>query len=198
MDTVPSDNLTESALTQLKLADLKAQCKEKQLPVSGTKAELIARLLGTAPPTKKPRVAKASAASKPALPDKPVFQTLMQSSARDQIIIKRNAYGHFEHLETRLVFSPQKKVIGRHVDNQPDVQPLTTTDLEAVYKYHFELAEGVTVQDQPSLTADTIDRSEERLEELLQMIVPGAPPKLYRQRATMDVTEPDDEDDTLE
>lgn len=189
MDTVPSETLTESALTQLKLADLKAQCKERQLPVSGTKAELIARLLGTAPPAKKPRVTKSATASKPALPDKPVFQTLMQSSARDPIVIKRNAYGHFEHLETRLVFSPQKKVIGRQEDNQPDIQPLTTKDLEHVYKYHFELAEGVTVQDQPSLTADTIDRSEERLEELLEMVAP----KLYRQHATMDLREEDSE-----
>jgi len=192
MNPVPLENLTESALAQLKLTDLKAQCKEKQLPVSGTKAELIARLLGTAPPPKKPRVAKPTTSAS-VVPDKPVFQTLMQSSARDPIVIKRNAYGHFEHLETHLVFSPQKKVIGRQVDNHPEIQPLSTTDLESVYKYHFELAEGVTVQDQPSLTADTIDRSEERLEELLQMIVPDAPPKLYRQRATMDLTEEDDD-----
>lgn len=184
---------SESSLNRLKLVDLKAQCKEKNLPVSGTKAELIARLLGTAPPPKKARVTK-PATSVPALPDKPVFQTLMQSSARDPIVIKRNAYGHFEHLDTHLVFSHQKKVIGRQVANQPEVQPLSTTDLELVYKYHFELADGVTVHDQASLTADTIDRSEERLEELLDLVAPTSVPKLYRQSAMMDVTADDDDD----
>lgn len=181
-----SDEVSLNQLNQLKLADLKAQCKEKSLPVSGTKAELIARLLGTPPPTKKPRVTSAATKLTKPVPNKPVFDKLLQSSARDPIVIKRNLYGHFEHPETHLVFSSQKKVIGRQVDDQPDIQPLTTQDLEQVYRFHFELDASVVVQDSSSGTDTSLDRSEERLDELLQLTVPH----LYRQPATMDFCMP--------
>jgi hypothetical protein len=181
----------ESSLNQLKLADLKAQCKEKSLPISGTKAELIARLLG-APPAKKPRVA-AVKTTKP-VPNKPVFDKLLQSSARDPIIIKRNIHGHFEHPETRLVFSPQKKVIGRQAEDHPDIEPLTTQDLEQVYRFHFELDASVVVQDVPSVTHTSLDRSEERLDELLHLTMP----QLYRQHATMDLHADDANEQKIE
>lgn len=153
-------------LSTAKVADLKALCKEKGLAVSGTKAELIARLSGAAPPAKKPRTAKP--AKPAAVFDKPVFQTLLQLTDRDPIVIKRNAHGHFEHLETHLVFSAQKKVIGVQVDGDPTPQPLRTQDLEMVYKYHFELDPSTRVQDAPSesVAVDATAR-ETRLRELV-------------------------------
>jgi hypothetical protein len=188
---------TEASLTLLKLVDLKARCKEKQLPVSGTKAELIARLLGTAPPAKKSKTAASSSRSKAGTVtrlDKPVFQNFVQSSERDPIVIKRNAYGHFEHVDTHLVFSAQKKVVGVQVEGNPDVQPLSTTDLESVYKYHFELDPTVVIRDPVNAHVGDSSSSQARLEELYTEAVPGEVPRLYRQAATLDLSPDDDEE----
>lgn len=183
--------MSETELSLLKLPELKARCKEKQLPVSGTKAELIARLLGTAPPTKKAKTASTRTKSAPTTRlDKPVFQSFLASSERDPIVIKRNAYGHFEHLDTHLVFSVQKKVIGVQVDGNPEPQPLTTRDLEFVYKYHFELDPGTVVHDPLNTGVQDGASTQARLEELYAEV---SPPQLYRQEATLDLTVSPDE-----
>jgi hypothetical protein len=197
MSTQPSEEPTEASLNLLKLPDLKARCKEKQLPVSGTKAELIARLLGTAPPAKKAKAASTRSKSSAATTrlDKPVFQNLLQSSVRDPIVIKRNVHGHFEHMETHLVFSPQKKVIGIQMENNPDVQPLSTKDLEFVHKYHFELDPHVVVHDPVNTHTGDTASSQARLEELYAEVIPEAVPRLYRQPAIMDVSSVHEDDD---
>lgn len=180
------------SLSHLKLADLKARCKEQQLPVSGTKAELIARLQGTAPPAKKAKTAKK--ATTVTRLDKPVFQSFLSSTEREPIVIKRNVYGHFEHVETHLIFSNLKKVIGIQVEDNPEPQPLTTKDLESVYKYHFELDAGVVVRD-PVNTAGIGDTesSQARLEALYEEVCPSDRPKLYRQPAVLHDEPQDDQ-----
>lgn len=159
--------LSESALSGKKVSELKELCKEKNLPVSGTKPELLARLLGNAPPPKKQKTLIPKTKTIKISPlDKEVFKKVIQQGDRQPIVIKRNLHGHFEHPETHLIFSVQKKVIGVQVADSPEPQPLTTKDLENVYKYHFELAEGIVIKDQPGADINNESDQQARLEEL--------------------------------
>jgi hypothetical protein len=164
-----SQNQTDNDLSKLKLPELKALCKERKLPVSGTKAELIGRLTGN-PQTKPP---KAKAKSQAPFLEKPVFQELLKNANRNPIVIKRNIHGNFEHSDTHLVFNVEKKVIGVQ---SPDgtLLPLSIQDLEQVYKYHFDLDPKTKVQDQTTdriLEDDSLKQA--RVEELIQLTTAG-------------------------
>lgn len=151
-------------LNKLKLTDLKAMCKEKGLAVSGTKAELIQRLSGESPaPSTRSR--KATPKQAPTL-QRPVFQKFLDKTPT---VIKRNIHGNFEHPETRLVFSINKKIIG--IQNQSgEVEALTVQDLQNVYKYHFELEDGVKIRDEGSnLMVKDDSVKYERVDELIKM-----------------------------
>jgi hypothetical protein len=154
--------MSETSFDKLKLADLKALCKEKGLPVSGTKAELIQRLSGETPA---PRVKKPTPKPTPTL-QRPVFQKFLD---KKPTVIKRNIHGHFEHSETRLVFSINKKIIG--IQNPSgEIDPLTVQDLQNVYKYHFELEDGIQIQDQGSnIIAKDDSVKQQRVDELIEM-----------------------------
>jgi hypothetical protein len=153
-------------LSALKLADLKSRCKTKGLAVSGTKAELIARLQGEAPPAKRAKTTASKKPSPTAFLQKPVFQTYL---TRDPIVIKRNAHGHFVHPSTGLVFSETtKKVVGVCREGSGEVLPLTVADLEHVHQYHFELDEHTQVRDQAANAAlEDEAAQEQRIEALL-------------------------------
>lgn len=157
---------TNVDFAQLKLAELKAHCKDKGLPVSGTKAELIARLTSTDPPPARKATKKVPST---VLPPKPVFQHALRT---DPLVIKRNTFGNFEHPESRLVFSAlNKKVIGVQYGDGT-IQPLTVADLERVHQYHFELDPETRVRDEmASSTLENEDLKEQRLEELVRMVV---------------------------
>jgi|688.fasta_scaffold163963_2 hypothetical protein len=160
-----------SDLSKLKLADLKALCKEKALPVSGTKAELIQRLSGDEKVDSKPK-AKAKPKPVPAPLQRPVFQQFLD---KKPIIIKRNIHGNFEHPETHLVFSTNKKIIG--VQNPlGQIDPLTIQDLQNVYKYHFEVEDGIKVQDTGSNQVIKDESlKEKRVQELINMTIESTP-----------------------
>lgn len=156
-------------LTTLKVTELKTLCKEKGLPVSGTKTELIERLSGEATPAKsarKPPVKPAKNVKPTSTLQKPVFQKFLDQKP---MVIKRNIHGNFEHLETRLVFSSHKKIIG--VQNPSgEIDPLTVDDLQNVYKYHFELEDGVRVKDKnTNPIAKDESLKEKRVDELLEL-----------------------------
>lgn len=159
-----SESATHSSLEKLKLAELKAMCKEKGLAVSGTKAELIQRLSGQTS-TVPPRVKKSTPKPAPTL-QKPVFQKFLD---KKPTIIKRNIHGNFEHTETHLVFSVNKKIIG--IQNPSgEIDALSVQDLQNVYKYHFELEDGVKIRDAGSnLIVKDDSLKQQRVEELIQM-----------------------------
>lgn len=156
--------MSEQDLTKLKVADLKNMCKEKGLPVSGTKNELIERLSGNTKPTPKPTPKPKSKPTNNL--QKPVFNQFLD---RKPIIIKRNVHGNFEHPETRLVFSQDKKIIGvQHPEGRID--PITIQDLENVYRYHFEIAEGICVQEvSSSIIAEDESLKQKRIDQLIDM-----------------------------
>jgi hypothetical protein len=156
--------MSENSFDKLKLAELKVLCKEKGLAVSGTKAELIQRLSGdTSAPTT--RVRKSAPKPTPTL-QRPVFQKFLD---KKPTVIKRNIHGNFEHPETRLVFSINKKIFGIQ-NSSGEIDPLTVQDLQNVYKYHFELEDGVQIQDQGSnIIAKDDSLKQQRIDELIEM-----------------------------
>lgn len=157
---------TQSDLMQLKVADLKKLCKERDLPTTGNKAELVETLLGNHKSLKSKKMAKAERS----MLGKKVFQTLLRDDKqRSPILIKRNIHGNFEHVETKLVFSMDKKVIGIQKDSG-EIGSLTIKDLESVHKYHFEIASGVNVEDEQTSALMISDESkEERIASLIEM-----------------------------
>lgn len=148
-----------SNLNALKVVDLKNLCKERNLPVSGTKAELIARLNGEPKPVKTTPKSKV----KPVPLEKPVVKII----ERTPIVIKRNIHGNFEHVDSHLVFNASKKVIGVQSE-VGTVKPLSAQDLENVYRYHFELDSSINIQDQNTdASLDDEEAKEARVNELI-------------------------------
>jgi restriction endonuclease Mrr len=166
-------NHTQESLSKLKLAELKAICKEKKLAVSGTKAELTNRILGLdAPPTATPKTTKSNVKKQKTTNElqKPVFSHLAKQA--QHFVIKRNIHGNFEHLETHLVFSMDKKVIGVQ-EESGKIRELNVSDLENVNRYHFELDKSVRINEVQA-TEDNLSNTEEmdnkRFEELVSII----------------------------
>lgn len=112
--------------TKMKVAELKALCKERGFPVSGTKAVLISRLDGTS--TVVPKKKKKTVTKEPI--------AVQQTVSKPILYLRRNQHGYFEHLPTKLVFCPDtKRVIGKQGESG-DIEELVEEDL-VVCKEHF-------------------------------------------------------------
>lgn len=117
---------TSDELSKLKCAELATMCREKKLPVSGTKAVLIARLLGTAPPAPSKRAPKKRIQPQTPSYRAPVFSLLQDSS--DVIVLKKNERGLYVHDESRFVFDPTSKIVVGRLEGE-EVRALYATDL---------------------------------------------------------------------
>lgn len=109
-----------SELRALKKIDLQLKCKEKQLLTTGTKEELINRLLGreTEKPTK--------GSNKKNKNQKLIFQKIIDS--KPVLHIRRNKFNNFEDLDTGFVFNENHIAIGKQIDE--NVVPLDLNDIE--------------------------------------------------------------------
>lgn len=150
-------------LQKLKLVELKALCKEKGLPVSGTKTELIERITTGTTTETKPKKQPTSKKQPKNILTKPVFTHL--EPHRQPIVIQRNIHGNFEHLETHLVFNPSKKVYGVQLEDGM-IRALSFSDLENIHKYHFEMDEESRITGTAQDTQLQLDRNQEHQEQL--------------------------------
>jgi len=118
--------MTEAELSKLKCAELTAMCREKKLPYSGTKAALIARLLGKTPPAPTKRAVKPRV--QPLTPSyrAPVFSLLRDNS--DVIVLKKNERGLYVHNESKFIFDPNSKLVIGRVEGDTE-RALYTSDL---------------------------------------------------------------------
>lgn len=165
-DSTNSTDFTLENLSKLKKPELVSICKEKKLPISGTKSELIDRILNGPKDNKKPKPltgVKENVGSKvikkqTPINSKPIYKKIREQfteEKREPIIIKKNIHGNFEHLDTGLIFSINKKVIGVQ-GSDGSIRGLSIKDIENVYKYHFELEKNIVVNDE-------INNSEQKL-----------------------------------
>jgi hypothetical protein len=89
------------------------------------------------------------------------------NESKQQLVLVRNKYDNYEHVETHFVFDKStKEVYGRQVESV--VEPLTTEDIELCSKYNFKsrLPQTLTSNDdEDDVEEDDVEEEEEEEEE---------------------------------
>lgn len=127
-------------LNSLQKPELVALCKSKGLKTTGTKIDLISRLIGKNDEQQKPisKSSKKQVPTHPAVEQKPVVSKLIKPHISN-IEIRRNKYGRYEHSETKLVFDQlTQKVVGKQDYESGYITPLTPDGIELCKKYKFQ------------------------------------------------------------
>ena len=166
-ETGKFDKLDAVYILKCKKPELKALCKQRGLPCTGTKAVLIGHLQGKAPVAKAKRKAKTKVTAKKLEP-----KSLSKLKAQIPVIaIRKNQFGHHEHPETGFIFDTKlKKVIGTQQEDG-NVKELTKEDINICNKFKFSyvlptnLDSGATLEDEVVEELDDVLIEEEELSE---------------------------------
>lgn len=122
------------------ISELKKKCQAKNLKVSGTKSELLARL-------ENPQDGDSSKSRKKKCLFKPpsVSKVIEKLRAKaSSLSVRKNEKGFYVHTETNLVFDPKtQKVIGKWKDDQ--VKWLSSEDIQVCKEYQifYEIPENL-------------------------------------------------------
>ena len=168
-ETLPSTQ----ELLKCSVAELKALCKQRNLPVSGTKAKLVSLL---AESNKSPDVSVEP--PKKAAPPKEKTSAILKKVAdiTPTVAIRRNKWGNHEDPSTSFVFDKKtKKVMGKQ-NEDGSIDLLTKEDINICNKHKYDfippenLDHNVRLQDEEvdELVEDDEDEvieSEEELDE---------------------------------
>jgi hypothetical protein len=119
------DEIDPEKILKASKAELVAMCKKKGKKCSGTKNELISRLVS------KPVIKK----KKKELKTPPVIKKINASIPAIQI--RKNKFGNYEHVESGLIFNKHtKKVIGKQQSDGQIIE-LSHSDIDLCNKYKF-------------------------------------------------------------
>lgn len=145
-DYLPDDTLS---LAKYNKDQLKAICKSKSLRVTGTCDELRSRIMeiNKAGSNLEPKT-PASSSKKTLEPKTPAKKTVAPkqepsilkkiNQTLPSILVKRNKFGNYEHLESHLILDKEDKVvIGKQLDDGT-IADITDEDIEICKKYKFE------------------------------------------------------------
>lgn len=118
--TVTKSSAEKNELSKLTKSEIMEMCKAKNIKVSGTKNELIDRLMECNNKT----------------PSQiPINKKLIEKIPK--IEIKKNAHGNYEHLESSLVINNKtQKVYGKQ-NKDGTISDLTPEDIDLCNKYKF-------------------------------------------------------------
>ncbi len=145
----------KQALVALKVAELKAKCKESGLARSGKKEDLIARLMAPAAIAKKKR----SASSKPSKSSE-VLERLEASAANSLITVKCKGNKHV-HEGTGMVFRKEDStVVGTYNTETHETMHLTEDDLETCRRMNFSFVVPPNLTDAVVGSEDSLDEDE--------------------------------------
>jgi hypothetical protein len=135
------DNLS-TLYNKMKKPELIEACRMKGLKSVGSKPELIVFLIDEVKEVEEPK--------KPDLKRKKETFPETKSNIVNRIlaniptlVIRRNAFGNHEHMETKFVFDPKtKKVVGKQLDDG-NVAVLSKIDVETchMHKFDYEIPE---------------------------------------------------------
>ena len=179
-------------LNKLLKSDLQAMCKNKKQKSTGTKLELINRLLQCNGDTKgdSEKDPKGDSKGDPKGDSEngckggtSTANIIKQLSTNiPTLMIRKNKFGNYEHQESGLIFNPgSKKVIGTQ-DSTGNILTITSEDIELCNKYKFEYCIPENLNTADDEFAESGDENEElELEEEEEFI-----------------EEEDDEDEILE
>ena len=105
--------------------ELVAECKKRNLKISGKKSELVERLSGKKPSNKTPEKK---------LPK--IIDKIMKCESK-VIKIRKNKFGNYEHSDTKFILDKDtQKVIGLQNDNG-SIDPLTEAHVDLCNKFKF-------------------------------------------------------------
>lgn len=149
LETIDMNDISIERLHKSNKAEITALCKSRGLKCTGTKDVLINRLLGKEEGEKKEakkevKDLKEVKSEKKVVgkkePEKKQTVDIVKKLTADipVIPIRRNAYGNFEHPETRLVFNRKTEtVIGKQQDDG-SLSELTDDDIESCKRFKFK------------------------------------------------------------
>jgi hypothetical protein len=116
-------------------AKLVALCKSKGCKYSGTKAELIGRILSEEPKPKAKPKAKSKANIESDIKNVPILKNIRENIP--ETVLRYNKFNNLEHYDTQLIFSENKIVIGKqHEDGT--ILPLKECDIDTCKMYKFD------------------------------------------------------------
>lgn len=174
--TTKNISQTDSELLKLSKAELIEICKSKSLKVSGSKQDLVGRILGVEIPktTKSSSSNKSSPFTKSAKTkttkesEIPVIKKLIEK--KPTIIIKRNKFDNYEHKETGFLFTNDdktQKVYGKQ-NADGTVSDLTPEDINICNKFKFDIFIPENLDKKPN-TKDDSEEGDEDIEEDIEI-----------------------------
>lgn len=155
--TAVGDEAPPNELTKLSKTELVELCKTKNLKHTGTKPELIQRLVNF----------EKEKTHQPQITPKLVHKAV------PPIALHRNKFGNFEHTDTNFVFNEKtEKVYGRQ-NADGTVSPLAVDDINLCNKFKFSYDIPLNLQDNTNTTTDKalLELEEEEEEEELEVEV---------------------------
>lgn len=136
-------NIEDTELNKMTKPELIELCKTKKLKVSGSKVDLIKRILDSDNIAVKEEQAQNIPSQQLAQPNFKVSSKEIPKIQKKlietipKIEIKKNNFGHFEHQDTHLVFdSKTGKVYGKQ-NSDGSIEDLLSEDIEICHKYKF-------------------------------------------------------------
>jgi hypothetical protein len=138
---VENTNESNSEYSKMNKAELIEICKGKGIKVSGTKNELIERLLNGGCVSSKNDKSDKNVKITSSEPE--IIKKLV--SKLPTISISRNKFGNYEHSETSFVFNNKnKKVLGKQ-NHDGTISSLTKEDIDICnkYKFSYEIPENL-------------------------------------------------------
>lgn len=147
-EKIVDTELTVEKISKSTVPELKAFCRLKNLKLSGKKEEIVSRLLNFLNGRKE-------SSSSTSLPPPPktvsnmnvkeqkrnmVNEVSKKTSERntEKIAIKKNKFGNFEHLSTKLVFNPKNETVIGTQNVNGTIDPLVDADIENCKQFNFK------------------------------------------------------------
>jgi len=148
------NNLTKTELIQI--------CKGKNIKVSGSKTELIERILNTEGKIEENQAPK----SKQLVQQPIIIKKLVEKIPK--LEISKNNFGNFEHKESGLVFDNKtQKVYGRQ-NSDGTISDLTHEDINICNKYKFLYTVPNNFDKKVNILDIKVDELDEELEEEIE------------------------------
>lgn len=142
--------VVETDYSKMKRNELIEVCKKRELSVSGTKKDLIKRIL-------KKENQKENIVDKLDL-------------SLNSVIIKKNSFGNYVHSPTKFVFNKENKSVVGKEDDEGQILPLDKNDIDICnkYKFKFVVPEDLNTKDEDEeeeIIEDSDSEEEESEEE---------------------------------
>lgn len=150
-------------LEKLNKSELIEICRSKQLKVSGTRSELVNRILDF---DKQKSSTQPLFKQSSAVPPPPVLKKLIEKIP--PIKIEKNAFGNFVHKETSFVINEHtQKVYGKE-NKDGTINDLTSADIDICNKYKFSYVIPNNLDKKVDILDVKVDELDDDLEEELE------------------------------